>query len=74
VARLLAVEDYHLAVSGRDDGVQLQITAGEGACSYCLVSKSTLRPIALDHITQAGLPSDLDVGIVYPQDSRTVPR
>jgi Fe-S cluster biogenesis protein NfuA len=65
----LAVEDYHLAVSGGDDAVQLQITAGEGACSYCLVSKSTLRSIAVDHMTKAGLPSDLEVDIVYPDDS-----
>jgi Fe-S cluster biogenesis protein NfuA len=69
VVRMLAVEDYHISVSGGDDAVQLEISAGEGACSYCLVSKSTLRSIALDHMTKAGLPNNLEVAIVYPNDS-----
>ena len=69
VVRMLAVEDYHLSVSEGDDAIQLEITAGEEACSYCLVSKSTLRSIALDHMTKAGLPNNLEVGIVYPDDS-----
>jgi Fe-S cluster biogenesis protein NfuA len=69
VVRMLAVEDYHLSISGGDDAIQLEISAGEGACSYCLVSKTTLRSIALDHMTKAGLPDDLEVGIVYPDDS-----
>jgi hypothetical protein len=54
VVRMLAVEDYHLSISGNDDAIQLEISAGEAACSYCLVSKSTLRSIALDHMTKAG--------------------
>ena len=40
---------------------------------YCLVSKSTLRSIALDHMTKAGLPNTLEVGIVYPDDASTEP-
>jgi hypothetical protein len=73
VVRMLAVEDYHLSISGGDEAIQLQISAGEAACSYCLVSKATLRSIALDHMTKAGLPNDLEVGIVYPDDSSAVP-
>jgi hypothetical protein len=73
VVRMLAVEDYHLSISGGDGAIQLQISAGEAACSYCLVSKATLRSIALDHIAKAGLPNDLEVGIVYPDDSSVVP-
>ncbi len=69
VVRMLAVEDYHLSVSGGDDAIQLKITAGEEACSYCLVSKATLRSIALDHMTKAGLANNVEVGIVYPDDS-----
>jgi hypothetical protein len=69
VVRMLAVEDYHLSISGSEDAIQLEISAGEAACSYCLVSKTTLRSIALDHMTKAGLPNDLEVGIVYPEDS-----
>jgi hypothetical protein len=73
VVRMLAVEDYHLSISGGDEAIQLQISAGEAACSYCLVSKATLRSIALDHMTKAGLPDDLEVGIVYPDDASVVP-
>jgi len=73
VVRMLAGEDYHLSVSRGDDAIQLEITAGEEACSSCLVSKSTLRSIALDHMTKAGLPNDLEVGIVYPDDASTEP-
>jgi hypothetical protein len=73
VVRMLAVEDYHLSVSGGDEAIQLEITAGKEACSYCLVSKSTLRSIALDHMTKAGLSNDLEVGIVYPEDSSVTP-
>ena len=73
VVRMLAVEDYHLSVSGGDGAIQLEITAGEEACSYCLVSKSTLRSIALDHMTKAGLPSNLEVDIVYPDDTTAAP-
>jgi len=69
VVRMLAVEDYHLSVSGGDDAIQLEITAGGKACSYCLVSKPTLRSIALDHMAKAGLPNDLEIGIVYPDDN-----
>jgi hypothetical protein len=72
VVRMLAVEDYHLSISGGDGAIQLQISAGEAACSYCLVSKATLRSIALDHMSKAGLPNDLEVGIVYPDDSPVV--
>jgi hypothetical protein len=71
VVRMLAVEDYHLSITGVDDTIHLEITAGDEACSYCLVSKSTLRSIALDHMTKAGLPSDLKVDIVYPDDGTT---
>jgi hypothetical protein len=71
VVRMLAVEDYHLSISGADDTIHLEITAGDEACSYCLVSKSTLRSIALDHMSKAGLSSDLEVDIVYPDDSAT---
>jgi hypothetical protein len=68
VVRMLAVEDYHLSITGGDDAIQLQIAAGESACSYCLVSKSTLRSIAVDHMAKAGLPNNLEVGIVDPDD------
>jgi hypothetical protein len=73
VVRMLAVEDYHLSISGGHEAIQLQISAGEAACSYCLVSKATLRSIALDHMTKTGLPNDLEVGIIYPDDSSVVP-
>jgi hypothetical protein len=73
VVRMLAVEDYHLTVSGGDDAIRLEITAGGEACSYCLVSKATLRSVALDHVTKAGLPDDLEVDIVYPGDASTEP-
>jgi hypothetical protein len=73
VVRMLAVEDYHLTVSGGDDAIRLEITAGGEACSYCLVSKSTLRSVALDHMAKAGLPDDLEVDIVYPEDASTEP-
>lgn len=69
VVRMLAVEDYHLSITGGDEAIRLQIAAGESACSYCLVSKATLRSIALDHMTKAGLPNNLEVGIVYPDDA-----
>ena len=69
VVRMLAVEDYHMSVSGGDDAIQLKITAGGEACSYCLVSKATLRSIALDHMTKAGLANNVEVGIEYPDDS-----
>jgi hypothetical protein len=65
VVRMLAVEDYHLSVSGGDGAIQLEISAGGEACSYCLVSKSTLRSIALDHMTKAGLPNSLEIDIIY---------
>jgi hypothetical protein len=68
VVRMLAVEDYHLSITGVDETIRLEITAGNEACSYCLVSKTTLRSIALDHMAKAGLPSDLEVDIVYPDD------
>jgi hypothetical protein len=70
---VLGVEDYHLSVSGGDDAIRLEITAGGEACSYCLVSKSTLRSVALDHMTKAGLPNNLGVDIVYPDDASTEP-
>jgi len=73
VVRMLAVEDYHLSVSGGDDAIRLEITAGGEACSYCLVSKSTLLSVALDHMTKAELPDDLEVDIVYPDDASTEP-
>jgi len=41
VVRMPALEDYHLSISGGDEAIRLQISAGEAACSYCLVSKST---------------------------------
>jgi hypothetical protein len=37
------------------------------------VSKATLRSVALDHMTKAGLPNDLEVDIVYPDDASTEP-
>jgi hypothetical protein len=73
VVRMLAVEDYHLSVSGGDGAIQLEISAGGEACSYCLVSKSTLRSIALDHMTKAGLPNSLETDIIYPDDASTEP-
>ena len=69
VARMLSVEDYHLSVSQKDDAVLLGIAAGDGACSYCLVSKPTLRSIALSHLEKAGLSSDLELEITYPDDA-----
>jgi hypothetical protein len=56
-----------------DDAIRLEISAGADACSYCLVSKLTLRSIALDHMTKAGLPDDLEIDIIYPDDASTEP-
>jgi chemotaxis response regulator CheB len=69
VVRMLAVEDYHLSVTGGDEAIQLEITAGEAACSYCLVSKTTLRSIAQEHMTKAGLPDIPEIGVIYPDDA-----
>ena len=69
VVRMLAVEDYHLAVSGGDEAIRLEISAGGEACSYCLVSKLTLRSMALDYMTKAGLPNNLEIDIIYPDDA-----
>ena len=67
---MLAAEDYHLTVTtGRGGSIQLTVAAGPGACSYCLVPKSTLKSIALDRLSSAGLPGDPEIEILCPDDA-----
>ncbi len=66
---MLEAEDYHLIVTAGEDAlVRLTVEPGPAACSYCLVSKSTLRSIAVDHLSRAGLPTDMNLEITYPDD------
>ncbi|MDA8044968.1 MAG: hypothetical protein M0Z30_06995 [Actinomycetota bacterium] len=66
---MLAAEDYHLASTTLDDGsLRLTVTAGPGACSYCLIPKTTFAAIAQDHLDRAGMAPEIPIEVVYPED------
>ena len=64
---MLEAEDYHLTVT-RGDRLRLAVTAGAGACDYCLLPKSTFSALAREHLARAGLGDDVELEVVYPDD------